>query len=94
MSLLKRDRKARSGRSVGSSPTPTFSKVWVPSTIYDKVKPILKGDKGMSDLVVCEKLMRAMILLVDYDIVINMSQEDRQCNINMVGYHVCYFLHL
>lgn len=51
-------------------------------TVDGKGEAILEGAKAMSDPVVCEKLMRAIILDADYDAAINMSREDRRRKLN------------
>lgn len=50
------------------------------------------GAKAMSNLVVCERLIWAMILPADYDMAINMSQEDRQQKLNHARYRVSHAL--
>lgn len=44
-------------------PDPLFHKVWFPLTVDGKDGPILREVKAMGDLVVCGKLVKAMILL-------------------------------
>lgn len=69
-------------------PNPSFAKVWVPSTMDGKGKPIFERAKAMSSPAICKMLIRVMILPADYDVATTMSREDIQCKLNRARYQV------
>lgn len=71
---------------------PLFPKVWVPSTVDKKGEPILEGAKAMYDLVVYRKLMKAMIILNDYDAAIYLSWEEHRHKLDRAPYHISFLL--
>lgn len=80
-------------RKTKVEPDPIFPEVWVPYVVDGKDEPILEGDKGKINPVVCKKLMRAMVLLADYNVAINMSKEDHRCKLSRVHYHISSLLY-
>lgn len=73
-------------------PNSSAQKPWVSSTIDGKGEPILDDRRAISNPVVVEKFLWAIILPTDSDVVINMSREDCQCKLNCTHYHVSLIL--